>query len=217
MGKYSKLCAYLEKRKKHLIELTFDEIESILGLKLPASAQNSRSWWANDVTHVQARDGWLKAGYRTEAVNLQDNNLRFRKESSIDSQILSQKKAINEFTPNTFSLFAQVNMSAYYNKELTSRKKEEWPKYFDLVSSDFQIVGDSKFISPGKKTYIQSSKLSAITEQVWLLEKIGAKIKFLVFAEEQVPRGWLNKYGMYNDQVQFFVLNSNIPIPLNLD
>jgi len=51
--------------------LTFGEIESILGFKLPESAYNHRPWWANpssanDHPYAQA---WLAAGWKVETVN----------------------------------------------------------------------------------------------------------------------------------------------------
>lgn len=48
-GKYSQLETYLRKRKDYDvgIVLTLDEIESIIGSRLPASAYRYPAWWAN--------------------------------------------------------------------------------------------------------------------------------------------------------------------------
>jgi hypothetical protein len=63
--KYDPLRAYLLEQHLHEIELTFDEIEKILGpgVRLPESAELPQ-WWANQAAagHPQ-REAWRGAGY----------------------------------------------------------------------------------------------------------------------------------------------------------
>lgn len=65
MAKYDPLSGYLRRRRPMDVELTFVEIERIIGDMLPRSAERPQ-WWANDVdpatTHVQ-RKAWGDAGY----------------------------------------------------------------------------------------------------------------------------------------------------------
>jgi len=65
MAKYDPLEAYLTRRGSAELELAFEEVERIIGGKLPDSAQRPQ-WWANetdpDTSHVQRRS-WGKAGY----------------------------------------------------------------------------------------------------------------------------------------------------------
>ena len=65
MAKYDPLQAYLSRRGSAELELAFEEVERIIGSKLPASASRPQ-WWANetnpDTNHVQCRS-WLDAGY----------------------------------------------------------------------------------------------------------------------------------------------------------
>ncbi|GAB6390927.1 MAG: hypothetical protein MdMp014T_0300 [Treponematales bacterium] len=49
--------------------LTFSDIKRILGFPLPPSASVHRPWWANDVSHSQAK-AWLDAGWQVESVSL---------------------------------------------------------------------------------------------------------------------------------------------------
>lgn len=59
--------------------LTFSEIESILGFKLPGSAYNHRPWWANPssaIDHPYAQ-AWLAAGWKVETVNQSQKWVRF--------------------------------------------------------------------------------------------------------------------------------------------
>ncbi len=69
MGKYSKLFEYLKLRKEQKMRMSFDEIGHIVG-GLPPSAYEHRPWWANMESHVQSKDGWLAAGWRTAHVDM---------------------------------------------------------------------------------------------------------------------------------------------------
>jgi hypothetical protein len=69
-GKYDPLRVLLlaaSDRGQGVVELTFDEIERLVG-GLPESARTLRSWWANS-SHVQAL-GWRSAGFHVEQVYL---------------------------------------------------------------------------------------------------------------------------------------------------
>jgi hypothetical protein len=65
MAKYDPLCGHLRRQRQDELELTFTEIERILGAMLPKSATLPQ-WWANvtgsDTSHVQ-RKAWGDAGY----------------------------------------------------------------------------------------------------------------------------------------------------------
>ena len=65
MAKYDPLCGHLRRQRHAEFELTFVEIELILGAMLPKSAGRLQ-WWANvtdpGAAHVQ-RKAWIDAGY----------------------------------------------------------------------------------------------------------------------------------------------------------
>jgi hypothetical protein len=58
MGKYDPLEKYLTRKRDREIELSFADMERIIGGMLPNSAPRPQ-WWANEVTadtrHVQSR------------------------------------------------------------------------------------------------------------------------------------------------------------------
>ncbi|WP_437180160.1 DUF7662 domain-containing protein [Paenibacillus andongensis] len=68
-GKYTSLFTYLNTQQGSIIELMVDQLEELLGFALPTSAHQYRAWWANDVTHSQAK-AWLYAGWEVDRVNL---------------------------------------------------------------------------------------------------------------------------------------------------
>jgi len=78
MAKYDALCVYLKSRSGSVVQLSFEDIDRVVG-GLPASAHNHRAWWANerDGRHVQA-SGWLDAGWVVDEVSLQAGTVRFR-------------------------------------------------------------------------------------------------------------------------------------------
>jgi len=77
-SRYDGLRAYLSQQSEPVVQLSFDEIEKIIGSPLPASARRYRPWWANEQsgTHVHARS-WLDVGRRTANVDLQAATVDF--------------------------------------------------------------------------------------------------------------------------------------------
>jgi len=76
MSKYDPLLHHLT-ASRGPVELTFDDVEGLLGSSLPASARRYPAWWSNSGgTHVQAH-AWMAAGYRTEDVDITSGRVRF--------------------------------------------------------------------------------------------------------------------------------------------
>jgi hypothetical protein len=68
-GKYTALHEFLTQQEDKEIEMTLQQIESILGFPLPSSATKHRAWWANDIHHSHAKS-WLLANWEVEKVSL---------------------------------------------------------------------------------------------------------------------------------------------------
>ncbi len=65
MSKYDPLSGHLRRQRDDEFELTFAEIEGILGAMLPKSAARQQ-WWANTTdpyTSQVQRKAWRDAGY----------------------------------------------------------------------------------------------------------------------------------------------------------
>lgn len=67
MTVYAPLQSYLSQRRESSVVMTYAEIESLLGRKLPPTAygDHRRQWWANTETHSQAL-AWLRANRKTK-------------------------------------------------------------------------------------------------------------------------------------------------------
>lgn len=77
MSKYSALTQRLQRSGDRTIDLSFREVDDLVG-GLPPSARYNRTWWGNSVSgaRVQAQ-AWFAAGRIVEQVNLMDERVRF--------------------------------------------------------------------------------------------------------------------------------------------
>lgn len=57
-------------------EMSFDEITTVMGARLPKSAEDHRAWWANTESHSQAL-AWISAGWKVDGVDLNNRLIHF--------------------------------------------------------------------------------------------------------------------------------------------
>jgi hypothetical protein len=79
MGKYQPLGDYLRQQDTELVAMKFEDIERIVGSKLPGKSQLHRPWWSNNPNNNVMTKVWLDAGYRTEQVDMAGRRLVFRR------------------------------------------------------------------------------------------------------------------------------------------
>jgi hypothetical protein len=81
-GKYLLLYKYLESRYASTIVLTFAEIESLLGFRLPDDARLRREWWTDrqKADGANYSDAWILAS-RSAAPNLLASTVVFERAS----------------------------------------------------------------------------------------------------------------------------------------
>jgi hypothetical protein len=79
MGKYEPLADFLRKQRVDQIELSFAEIERVVGFKLPRSSQEHRAWWSNNPSNSVMTKAWLAAGFESEQVDMEGRKLIFRR------------------------------------------------------------------------------------------------------------------------------------------
>jgi hypothetical protein len=80
-GKYSPLYKWLNEQpsEKTAIELSFRQIEKIIGSTLPRSAFQYEAWWLDksaNTRHMQAV-AWLEAGWRVVNLSLRSRRVSF--------------------------------------------------------------------------------------------------------------------------------------------
>ena len=79
--KYIALTAYLEKCGQDVVKMSFNDIERVLGDKLPKSAYVHTAFWANTESHSFAF-GWRNAGYLSRNLNLEKQTIEFVKKEN---------------------------------------------------------------------------------------------------------------------------------------
>jgi len=79
MSKYDPLLQALLAREGSSWRVRFDQVEKILGIDLPASARKYPAWWSNDHKSHSHTRAWLRAGWKTEQVDIPGEALTFRK------------------------------------------------------------------------------------------------------------------------------------------
>lgn len=81
MTKYEALEIHLRESGQDTVPMTFADIERVIGADLPPSAFKHRPWWSNNPSNSVITYSWLKAGYKTEKVDMTGEKLVFRKSS----------------------------------------------------------------------------------------------------------------------------------------
>lgn len=108
-----------------------------------------------------------------------------------------------------FEGFARRIMSQYFGVSFTAKNPKGVPKKFDMVSANDDIVGDAKFLTLVHSKDLPPAKFMEIAGRVWLLEKVVAKRRFLVFGNQhRVPEWWLEKYGDLVTDVEFYFIDN---------
>lgn len=86
MGKYEPLTEFLRKQRADRIEMTFAEIQAVIGTKLPSSAKLYRAWWSNNPSNSVMTAAWRDAGFRSEQVDMNAGTVIFCRTDSIKSK-----------------------------------------------------------------------------------------------------------------------------------
>ena len=79
-SKYEPLKTFLSESGQEVIPMAFEEIEEIIGCKLPSKASGYPAWWSNNPTNNPMTRAWLAAGYRSESVDTKNCKLVFRQQ-----------------------------------------------------------------------------------------------------------------------------------------
>ncbi len=83
MSKYDPLRKHLTDGKLTRWRATFAEVEAVLGFSLPRSAYAYPAWWSNDATGHSHSLAWLDAGWKTQDVDLQNQQVTFVKQRGV--------------------------------------------------------------------------------------------------------------------------------------
>ena len=79
-SKYEPLKTFLSESGRPEIPMAFEEIEAIIGCKLPPKASGYPAWWSNNPSNNPMTRAWLAAGYKSGSVDTKNRKLIFRQQ-----------------------------------------------------------------------------------------------------------------------------------------
>jgi len=143
-SKYAPLAAYLysQSGKFKRLELTFAEIEGIIGDELPISARDHTAWWANDSVGHSHSIQWLNAGWRVSYKNLREEKVTFvrikeREKAYIDFynnlhlQLLNNKQTpLKKSSPNGANWYTIAKVPEIGKQQAVFGFSFTWEKQF---------------------------------------------------------------------------------------
>lgn len=150
------------------------------------------------------------------SLNAHSNEISSRQTSLPEEPaILSAVGSQKQVTAIEFERLAETAMSRYFGVSLRPGRLPHIPKTFDFVSGDQMTVGDAKFYTLVNGTSTPPAKFSVIAEYIWLLERVPASTRFLVFGNDvRVPQRWLQTYATLKPRCDFYFLTSDARVEI---
>jgi hypothetical protein len=112
MSKYEPLPQFLSSKTGAIHRMSFEQIERVLGFKLPKSAYQHEAWWSNnDTGHSHARV-WLSAGWRTQDVDLAARKVTFQRDPHPETPKQSPKRDPWGCMADTITIMPNVDLTA---------------------------------------------------------------------------------------------------------
>ena len=85
MSKFNKLKEVLEKLTAAEWRVTFNELQKLIDVELPASAWKYPGWWSNNPSNNSMTKIWLQEGWYTEQVDIDGQTIVFKREQDGNS------------------------------------------------------------------------------------------------------------------------------------
>ena len=78
-SKYYPLFLMLQRADGKPVQLTFSQVEALLGSSLPGSARVRAGWWSNRSKGAVQASAWMNAGYHVTSVDLESETVLFER------------------------------------------------------------------------------------------------------------------------------------------
>lgn len=130
MSKYNPLRAHLDALQGNEWRASFNDIENVLGFKLPASAYEYQAWWANQSGsgHTQSA-AWQEAGWKTEDLDLARRTVKFVRYQNAFAKYAPDR--VNAFAlpkkpaPEAVNAFAANRTASAYREPESDFKRDD--------------------------------------------------------------------------------------------
>lgn len=134
-SRYAPLAIWLQSRPSNedRVQLTFVEVEEIIGGPLPASAHTHRAWWANDsVGHVQSQQ-WLDVGWRVAQINMTEEKVTFARIREREAAYISFFSALQTDVRETTGFPLRELSPDGQSWQTAASLPETGPKYLHFI------------------------------------------------------------------------------------
>ncbi len=141
--KYRKLFEFLRHTERSMIDLTFSDLETLLGFELPASAYKYPAWWSNASEGHTHSAAWLDAGWKTSQVKLSERSVRFvrqRDDGSVEQVSGAARAGFGE-EHRSFAMDAEDENSGPV------------PSLFGAMSGSLTVLADVDLTEPMMKDF----------------------------------------------------------------
>lgn len=140
--KYIPLANYFHVLKEPMIQLSFSEIETIIGQKLPNAAYLNKSWWTKTKPPLQHFLAWTEANYFVSKVQL-GFYVQFER-SAYEEQ---QNKTTQDATCTYIIRQAELNDLRNLTRFIHHLKESDSTMYYDFLQAPDSISALRKRIS----------------------------------------------------------------------
>ncbi|MEO7840927.1 MAG: DUF4268 domain-containing protein [Anaerolineales bacterium] len=161
-SRYAVLADWLQSQpgRTEMVQLSFEQIEKIIGGTLPASAYEHRAWWANDSQGHPHSQLWLEVGWRTNYLNRTEKAVTF-------VRIREREKAYIEFFSK---LLAELRAKADFSVKQVTSDGTNWVVCQTITSPGLVVAYFNYSFARGKRfrveLYIDTSNKET-TKQVF--------------------------------------------------
>ena len=138
--KYQPLTEFLRRQPRAVVRMSFDEIERVIGAKLPPSAMHHRAWWSNNAQNNVMTKAWKDAGFESEDVDMKGRRLAFRRVRSETSRDMGAPSVDDVTTEQRHPLIGWMKgtLTIAEGVDLSQPADPEWGEaaYGDRTSAD---------------------------------------------------------------------------------
>jgi len=135
MGGWSELSEYLRSSDEGAVVLSYEEIERIMDMELPASARVHPPFWANSERNSYARH-WMSAGYKTSTRGVVAGSIRFEQTGMITGHGLASTA-----TPKRERPASDHERPASSAAPMSDHRRRQSPTTSASTSVDVMLVG----------------------------------------------------------------------------
>ena len=153
MSKYDQFTEFLTQSDRDSIQMTFEEIEAVLGFSLPKSKLYP-AWWSNNPSNNTMTNAWIAAGYKTQDVNITSGTLTFVRQTENGNTTRSGSNLTTKVSSPLFGCMkGTTNISE--GIDLTEPADPDWGKVYDEqhdpISDEIEAIKNSSSLNISQK------------------------------------------------------------------